>query len=88
MLLSRHRNIRQNRDMKIANRCFENVAQFRYLGMTVTYQNLISLMELPPSDVGVMNDSSHTVFIYRVICRLPWCGPHGEQWLWLVRNRQ
>jgi sorting nexin-29 len=37
MLLSRH----QNRDIKIANRSFENVSQFRYLGMTVTNQNLI-----------------------------------------------
>jgi hypothetical protein len=27
--------------MKIANRCFENVAQFRYFGTTVTNQNLI-----------------------------------------------
>jgi hypothetical protein len=27
--------------MKIAKRCFENVAQFRYLGITVTNQNLI-----------------------------------------------
>jgi hypothetical protein len=26
--------------MKIANRCFENVAQFRYLGRTITNQNL------------------------------------------------
>jgi hypothetical protein len=41
MLLSRHQNAEQNRDIKIANRSFENVAQFRYLGMTVTYQNLI-----------------------------------------------
>jgi hypothetical protein len=28
-------------DIKIGNRCFENVAQFRYLGMTITNQNLI-----------------------------------------------
>jgi hypothetical protein len=32
---------RANHDIKIANRCIENVAQFRYLGMTVTNQNLI-----------------------------------------------
>jgi hypothetical protein len=38
MLLSRHQNAGQNRDMKMANRCFENVAQFRYLGTTVTNQ--------------------------------------------------
>jgi hypothetical protein len=31
----------QNRDIKIANRSFENVSQFRYLGATVTDQNLI-----------------------------------------------
>jgi hypothetical protein len=36
MLLSHHQNAGQNHDMKIAYRYFENVAQFRYLGMTVT----------------------------------------------------
>jgi ribosomal protein S2 len=41
MLLSRHRNAGQNHDVKIANRCFENVAQFRYFGTTITNQNLI-----------------------------------------------
>jgi hypothetical protein len=41
MLLSRHQNVGQNRDMNTANRCFENVAQFRYLGTTLTDQNLI-----------------------------------------------
>jgi hypothetical protein len=30
MLLSRHQNARQNRDIKIGNRCFENMAQFIY----------------------------------------------------------
>jgi hypothetical protein len=30
MLLSRHQNAGQNHDIKIANRCFENVAQFRH----------------------------------------------------------
>jgi hypothetical protein len=41
MLLSRHPNAGQNHDIKIANRCFENVAQFRYLGTTINNQNLI-----------------------------------------------
>jgi hypothetical protein len=41
MLLSRHQNVGQNRDIKIAKRSFENVSQFKYLGTTVTNQNLI-----------------------------------------------
>jgi hypothetical protein len=41
MLLSRHQNAGQNHDIKIGNRCFENVAQFRYLGTTITNENLI-----------------------------------------------
>jgi ribosomal protein S2 len=41
MLLSCRQNARQNLDIKIANRCFENVVQFRYLGTTITDQNLI-----------------------------------------------
>jgi hypothetical protein len=34
ILLSRHQNAGQNHDVKIANRCFENVAQLKYLGTT------------------------------------------------------
>jgi hypothetical protein len=41
MLLSHHQNVGQNHDSKIANRSFENVSQLKYLGMTVTTQNLI-----------------------------------------------
>jgi hypothetical protein len=41
MLLSRHQNIGRNRDIKIANRSFGNVSQFKYLGTTVTNRNLI-----------------------------------------------
>jgi hypothetical protein len=41
MLLSRHQNVGQNRDIKIANRSFENVSQFKYLRTIVTSQNLI-----------------------------------------------
>jgi hypothetical protein len=41
MLLSHHQNVGQNRDIKIGDRLFENVSQFKYLGMTVTNVNLI-----------------------------------------------
>jgi hypothetical protein len=41
MLLSRHQNAGQNHAIKIADRCFVNVAQFRYLRTAITNQNLI-----------------------------------------------
>jgi hypothetical protein len=41
MLVSRDQNADQNREIKIGNRSFKNVSQFKYLGMTVTNQNLI-----------------------------------------------
>jgi hypothetical protein len=41
MLLPRHQNVGQNQDIKIANQSFENVSQFKYMGTTVTNQNLI-----------------------------------------------
>jgi hypothetical protein len=41
MLLSRHQNAGKNHQIKIANRSFEIVAQFRYMETTITNQNLI-----------------------------------------------
>jgi sorting nexin-29 len=41
MLLSHHQNVGQNGDIKVGDRSFENVSQFKYLGMTVTSQNFI-----------------------------------------------
>jgi hypothetical protein len=40
-LLSCHQNAGQNHAIKIANRRFENVAQFRYFGTMIINQNLI-----------------------------------------------
>jgi hypothetical protein len=41
MLLSRRQNAGQNRGIETANKSYENVSQFKYLGKTVTNQNLI-----------------------------------------------
>jgi hypothetical protein len=41
MFLSRHQNAGQNHNIKIGDKSFENVAQFKYLGTTVTNQDLI-----------------------------------------------
>jgi hypothetical protein len=41
MLLSRQQNVGQIRDIRVANRSFDNVSQFKYLGTAVTNQNLI-----------------------------------------------
>jgi hypothetical protein len=51
MLLSHHQNAGQSHNIKMANRSFENVAQFKYLGTTVTNQNLIK--KTPVTDRGV-----------------------------------
>jgi inosine-uridine nucleoside N-ribohydrolase len=40
-MLSHHQNAVKNWDRKTANTAFENVSQFKYLGMTVTNQHLI-----------------------------------------------
>jgi hypothetical protein len=41
MLLSCHQNAGLNHNIKIGDRSFENVAHFKYLGMTVINQNFI-----------------------------------------------
>jgi hypothetical protein len=41
VLLSRHQNAGQNRDINIGNRCFENVEQLGYLGTTITKETPI-----------------------------------------------
>jgi hypothetical protein len=61
MLLCHHQIAGQNHDIKIANRCFENVAQFRYLGMTVTTQNLIQ--------EGMKEDIQSRTFCLLICCQ-------------------
>jgi hypothetical protein len=59
MLLSFHQNAGQNHDKMIANRPFENVAQLKYLGTTVTNQNLIQ--EKIKRRLNVGNACNHSV---------------------------
>jgi hypothetical protein len=39
MVMSRHPSSGQNQNIRITNELFEKVAKFKYLGMTLTYQN-------------------------------------------------
>jgi hypothetical protein len=59
MLLFHHQNAERNHDMKLTNRSCENVAQFRYLGMTITNQNLI--LEEIKRRLNSSNASYHSV---------------------------
>jgi hypothetical protein len=65
MLLPHHQNARWKHHLKITNRSFENVAQFKYLGTTVTNQNLIQEEIMRRMNLGnvcyhsVQNLSSH-----------------------------
>jgi hypothetical protein len=59
MLLFHHQNAGENCDIRIAKRSFENVPHFKYLGMTVTDQNLIQEESKMRFNSG--NDSYHSV---------------------------
>jgi hypothetical protein len=71
VLLSRHQNAGQNRDLKIANRSFENVSQFSYLGMSVTNQHLIQ--EETKRRLQSGNAFYHSIQNFFFFCLLVFC---------------
>jgi hypothetical protein len=81
--------------IKLADRCFENVAQFRYLGMTIANQNLIqgeikrrwnsgnacyhSVQNLLSS--GLLSRNIKTRIYKTIAIRIPLMIPHSKLFL-------
>jgi hypothetical protein len=59
MLLCHHQNVEQNHNIKVFDRSFENVTQFKYLEMTITNQYLIQ--EKIKSRLNSSNACYHSV---------------------------
>jgi hypothetical protein len=58
MLVSRDQNAGQTREIKIENRSFDNMSQFKYLGTTVTHEN--SIEEEIKERLNSVNASYHS----------------------------
>jgi hypothetical protein len=67
MLLSHHQNVSRNQDIKMANRSFGNVSHLKYLGMTVTNQNLIQ------EEIKRRLNSGNVTIWSRTFCLLIFC---------------
>jgi hypothetical protein len=70
MLLARHQNVGQNHNIKIGDRSLENVAQFKYLGTTVTNQNLIGEeIKRRLNSGNACYHSVHNLLSSRLLCK-------------------
>jgi hypothetical protein len=69
MFLSRHQNAGQNQDIKTANRLSENVSQFKYLGTTVTNQNLIEKEIKRRSNSGYARSRTFCLHVFVEKCK-------------------
>jgi hypothetical protein len=68
MLMSRSRKTGQKHSIKIANRSFEDVAKFKYLGTTLTDQNCMHKEIKSRLNSGIL-----ATIGFRVFCRLVCC---------------
>jgi hypothetical protein len=64
MLASRYQNAGQNHDIKVADRCFENVEQFRYFGTTIRQCLFVASLRL-----RCLFQPSHRRSLYRLKAR-------------------
>jgi hypothetical protein len=87
MFLSHHQNVGQNWDIKIANRSFENVSQFKYLGMTVTtiQSRAFCLLVCSKKKIRIYKTIILPVFLYG--CETCSLTLRGEYRLRLFENR-
>jgi hypothetical protein len=63
MLMSRSQKTGQKHSIKIANRSFEDVAKFKYLGTTLTDQNWMH------EQINSRLNSVHSLLSSRLLCR-------------------
>jgi hypothetical protein len=70
MLMSRHQNAGKHHSVRRANRSSENVAQLRYLGMTVTYENSVQEeLKKGMNSGSACYHSIHNPFCFRLLCK-------------------
>jgi hypothetical protein len=69
MLVSRYQNAGQNRDVKITNRSFENVSQFKHLGMMVTNQNCLMKKLRGDRTLFMLATIQSRIFFLHVCCQ-------------------
>ena len=69
MITSRHQNVIENQKIVIGNLLFENVEQFRYLGVTVTNTNKIHKIKLRINMGNVYHYSLEKILSSRLLSK-------------------
>ncbi|PNF16194.1 hypothetical protein B7P43_G17976, partial [Cryptotermes secundus] len=75
--------------LKIGNRCFENVAKFRYLGTTITDRNLIQeeIKRRLNSGNACYHSVQNLLWVDNIKMDLREIGCNGIDWIDLAQDR-